>query len=188
MSACCLGASTADHLAYNLKLLDALAYGKVEVTSSWRDSLKSKGHLVTDARSLSYVNGSGLATEIQVSLDILTVRQLVQEGIMALHWVPTWRQFADGLTKIMPDELFAASRRTGCLNVVQTPEDEVEEGVDPVFVVPKESGVKFACRKELRSDANTPFWGCDVSAWHHSTCSILYNPLLLLPASQASMF
>ena len=121
-------ASTADRLTYNLKLLDALAYGKTEVDATWRSSLRSMGHLVTDARSLyDHVNGSGLATERQVSLDILAVRQMVQEGMLSLHWVPTWRQFADGLTKSMPDELFQRFRVSGCLNVVQTPEDEEEE-------------------------------------------------------------
>ena len=102
-------ASAADRLAYNLKLPDARAYGRVEVSPDWRTSLRSKGHLVTDARSLyDHVNGSGLATERQVSLDILTVRQMVQEGILRLHWVSTWRKYADGLTQIMPDELFDA--------------------------------------------------------------------------------
>ena len=88
-----------------------------------------KGHLVTDARSLyDHVKGSSLlATEGQVSLDILEVRQLVQESTLDLHWVPTWRQFGDSLTKSMKDELYPAFRKRGYINVVQTPEDEIEE-------------------------------------------------------------
>ena len=125
----CSMASASDRLVYNLKLLDALAYGKVEVTANWRSELVTRGHLVTDAKSLfDHVHGSSLlATERQTSLDILAVRQLVQEDLLSLHWVPTWRQYADVLTKDMFDELFQKLREKGCLNVVQTLEDQVEE-------------------------------------------------------------
>ena len=82
----------------------------------WRGSLKTEGYVVTDARS-------GAASV----RDILVVRQMVQEGSLQLHWVPTWRQFGDGLTKAMQDELFTAFRRSGTLNIVHTAEDEKEE-------------------------------------------------------------
>ena len=122
-------AACTDRLVYNLKLLDALLNGRLEVGPDWRDKLSMQGHLVTDARSLfDHVTGSSLlATERQVSLDILEVRQLVQGGTLKLHWVPTWRQFADGLTKAMKDELYFKLRRGGQINVVQTAEDEREE-------------------------------------------------------------
>ena len=122
-------ASASDRLVYNVKLLDALAYGKVEVTASWRTELVTKGHLVTDAKSLyDYIHGSSLlATERPTSLDILAVRQLVQENLLSLHWVPTWRLYADVLTKDMLDELFQKLRERGCLNIVQTLEDQAEE-------------------------------------------------------------
>ena len=126
---CCSMAAASDRLVYNLKLLEALLFGKLEVPATWRAELQVKGHLVSDAKSLfDHVNGSGqLATERQVSLDILAVRQAVQEKLLCLHWVPTWRQFADSLTKAMIDELFSKFRRTGLLNIIQTPADEVEE-------------------------------------------------------------
>ena len=85
-------ANTADRLACKLKLLDALAYGKTEGDSAWRSSLHSKGHLGTDTRRLyDHINGSGLATEREVSLEILAVRQMDQEGTISLYWVPSWR-------------------------------------------------------------------------------------------------
>ena len=97
--------SASDRLMYNLNLFGAVAHGVLEVSSTWRGSLKTEGHLVTDARSLfDHVPGSGLATERQVSLDILAVRQMVQKGCLQLHWIPTWRQFGDGLTKAMQDD------------------------------------------------------------------------------------
>ena len=125
----CSMASASDRLVYNLKLLDALAYGKFEVSSSWRAELVTRGHLVTDAKSsYDHVHGSSLlATERQTSLDILAVRQMVQEDLLSLHWVPTWRQYANVLTNDMPDELFQKLREHGFINIVQTPEDQAEE-------------------------------------------------------------
>ena len=122
-------ASCTDRLVYNLKLLDALSNGVLEVKPDWRQTLPVKGHLVTDARSLyDHVTGSSLlATERQVSLDILEVRQLVQSETLELHWVPTWRQYGDALTKIMKDELYPKFRKDGKINVTQTAEDEKEE-------------------------------------------------------------
>ena len=74
---CCSMAAASDRLVYNLKLFEALYFGKLEVPAARRAELQVKGHLVSDAKSLfDHVNGSGqLATERQVSLDILAVRQ-----------------------------------------------------------------------------------------------------------------
>eukprot|EP00439_Symbiodinium_sp_Y106_P070485 s391_g12.t1 len=130
MAAECSSMSGAsDRLIFNQKLYDSLAYGLLEVPNSWREELRCEGHLVTDAKSLfDHVKGSGLlTTERQVSLDILGVRQMIQDGCQGLHWVPTWRQHADILTKDMIDELFGKFRLDGKLNVVQTPSDEKEE-------------------------------------------------------------
>ena len=121
--------TAADRLVYNMKLSDALAYGDLEVNAEWRGSLTTAGHLVTDAKSLfDHVHGSSmLSSERQTSLDILGVRQMVQQQLLHLHWVPTWRQFADGLTKDMPDELFYQFRARGVINVKETLEDQQEE-------------------------------------------------------------
>ena len=79
--------AAADKLLYNMKKSDALFYGKIEVESSWRENLKTAGHLVTDAKSLfDHVKGSSLlAAERQTSLDLLGIRQLVQEGRVGVH-------------------------------------------------------------------------------------------------------
>ena len=122
-------AACTDRLVYNMKLYDVLKNGSLEVSPTWRRELGGIGHIVTDARSLfDHVKGSSmLATERQVSLDILEVRQLVQEGVLDLHWVPTWRQYADVLTKSMADELYGHLRCKGLINVIQTPADQLEE-------------------------------------------------------------
>ena len=138
-------AACADRLVYNLKLLDVIQTGNFEVKSTWRSTMAQKGHLVTDARSLfDHVKGSTmLATERQVSLDILEVRQLVQETTVDLHWVPTWKQYGDSLTKSMADELFLAFRRSNCINVVQSEADQVEEA--------RRSGLRRAQRERRKS-------------------------------------
>ena len=125
----CSMSTAADKLLYNMKLLDALYYAHVEVDLAWRDNLVTEGHLVTDARSLfDHIKGSSLlAAERQTSLDLLGIRQLVQEGKVQIHWTPTWKQFADSLTKDMEDSLFRKFRQSGRLNLRQSPDDVQEE-------------------------------------------------------------
>ena len=125
---CCSLAGSADKLLYNQKLLDALWYGDTEVSPEWRDSLKTEGHLVTDAKSVyDHLQGTAMASERQTALDILAVRQLVQQGILRLHWVPTWRQYADGLTKSMPDVLFEQFKKALRLSLKESAADRLEE-------------------------------------------------------------
>ena len=114
----CAMASATDRLIYTVKLHDALAHARLEVEHNWRQELLTASHLVTDARSrFGHTNGSSLmASERQTSLDILSVKQL-----------PTWKQFADGLTKEMVDELFQQYRTSSSLNVAQTDDDKLEE-------------------------------------------------------------
>ncbi|CAE7228738.1 RE1, partial [Symbiodinium sp. CCMP2456] len=126
---CASMASASDRLLYNMKLTDAMFYGRLEVEGEWRSYLRTRGALVTDARSLyDHVHGSSLmATERQLTLDIMGIRQQVQEKLVELYWCPTWKQMADGLTKSMKDELFRLFRNRRALSVVQTKEDEKEE-------------------------------------------------------------
>ena len=126
---CCSMSGTADKLMYLLKLVDAMWYGQLEVAKEWRDLLLTQGHLVTDAKSLyDHLHGSSLlASERQTALDILSVKQLVQGGQLSLHWVPTWRQFADSLMKSMQEELFRKFREKPQLNIKETREDQAEE-------------------------------------------------------------
>ena len=126
---CCSMSSAADRLVYNMKLLDALLHAEVEVPADWRHHLLTQGYLVTDARSVfDHVHGSSqLATERQTSLDILAVRQMVQQDLLKLSWVPTWRQYADSLTKAMDEVLFYRFRQNGSLNLVESPADAAEE-------------------------------------------------------------
>ena len=126
---CCSMSAAADRRLYNQKLLEALWHGYLEVSPEWKSELTIPGYLVTDAKSLfDHVHGSSLlASERQTSLDILSVRQLIQEGHLKLFWVPTWKQYGDMLTKSMQDVLFRSFRKKGCLCLVESDEDQAEE-------------------------------------------------------------
>jgi hypothetical protein len=58
---------------------------------------------------------------------MFTVREMVQEKLLELYWVPTWKQYGDAFTKDMQDSLFTPFRKKGTINVTQSPEDMIEE-------------------------------------------------------------
>ncbi|OLQ12139.1 Transposon Ty1-DR1 Gag-Pol polyprotein [Symbiodinium microadriaticum] len=154
---CCSMSSSADRLVYNMKLWDALYDGAVTTSSTWRQEIRARGHLVTDARSLyDHVHGSNqLAAERQTSLDILGIRQMVQEGMVSLHWVPTWRQYGDCLTKPMEDLLYVRFKNDGCLNVKQSPADAKEE--ERRFFLRKAQRERRKLRMHATRDKSTLF-------------------------------
>lgn len=56
-------------------------------------------------------------------LDILAAKQLIEQAHMMVAWVPTWRQFADGWTEDMVDELFSEFKSQGMVCLRETVED-----------------------------------------------------------------
>lgn len=61
-------------------------------------------------------------------IDILAAKQLVEASLVEIAWVPTFRQFADCLTKLMSGELFICYKKEGALCLKETPKDrEIEE-------------------------------------------------------------
>ena len=85
--------------------------------------------MITDAKGLhDHVHKTGgVATEKQAALDILLIKQLVEDQVLGLRWTPTWKQLADPLTKEMPGVLLESFRSKPVLCLVQTDEDVVEE-------------------------------------------------------------
>ena len=83
-------------------------FGPKKVTASWMEQLKFHGTAVTDAKALydHLVKTGHMTSERQTALDILAAKQLMEAGVVAISWVPTFRQFADSLTKDMLDFLF----------------------------------------------------------------------------------
>ena len=119
----------ADHQLYNRLLYDALRFGKVKTDGSWRDTLRVPGILVTDARALyDHCHTTGhMAQERQTALDLLMSKRMIEEKLMSLRWVPTFKQLADSLTKNMKDILLRQLKRDGLMCLTSTHEDVQEE-------------------------------------------------------------
>jgi hypothetical protein len=106
-------ASAGDRILFNRVLFDALFHGRISVTAAWRREMKCEGCLVTGAKGLhDHVHKTGgVATERQSALDILMIKQLVEDEVLGLRWTPTWKQLADPLTKEMSGCLLQSFRR-----------------------------------------------------------------------------
>ena len=91
--------------------------------------MKTAGCLVTDAKGLhDHVHKTGgVATEKQAALDILLIKQQVEEKILNLRWTPTWKQMADPLTKELVGKIFEEYRKSSQISLIQTAEDQKEE-------------------------------------------------------------
>ena len=125
----CAMSGAMDRMLFNRVLFDALNYGKLELSAKWRYELRCKGCLVTDARSLHdhMQKTGGVASEKQTALDMLMVKQLVEDQVIGPRWTPTWKQIADPLAKEMVTTLLEKFRKEGLLCLIQTAEDEQEE-------------------------------------------------------------
>ena len=122
--------SAADEQLYLRLLCEAMWFKVPTISSSWKESLDVDGIVVTDAKALfDHVMKTGhMTAEKQTMLDILAAKQLVESACLRVAWVPTFRQFADGLTKDMVDELFREFKRKGKISLKETPEDQkIEE-------------------------------------------------------------
>ena len=98
--------STAAHEQLYLRLLcEVIWYGLPKMTTQWKESLRIPGVVVTDAKALfdHLLKTGRLTAERQTMLDILAAKQLIESASMKVAWVPTFRQFADGLTKDVLD-------------------------------------------------------------------------------------
>ena len=117
--------AASDEQLYLRLLCESLWCSPMEVQSSWKEMLKIPGVVVTDAKALydHLLKTGHMTAERQTMLDILAAKQLVESSVMAVAWVPTFRQYADGLTKDMPDELFRKFKTSGLLCLRETPED-----------------------------------------------------------------
>ena len=97
-----------------------------EATLQWGGQLTTGGVIITDAKGLNdHVNKTGsIASEKQTALDMLMVKRLVEDQVIRLRWVPTWKQMADPLTKEMARDLLLEFRKTNSLCLVETAEDQ----------------------------------------------------------------
>ena len=92
-----------DRQLYARLLLEAILHGEPEFTEGWRHRLKIPGIVVTDAKSLyDHLRTTGsIPAERQTLIDLLIARDLCENGVLEIRWVPTAHQLADVLTKMM---------------------------------------------------------------------------------------
>ena len=85
--------------------------------------------MVTDAKSLfDHVKKVGhLTAERQTALDLHLTKQMVETGILGIRWCPTFKQYADAVTKEMDTEQFTVYRQFWELCMKQTEQDKVLE-------------------------------------------------------------
>ena len=122
--------TAADEQLYLRLLSEAMSKKVPEMGFQWKENLGVPGIVVTDAKALydHLLKTGHMTAERQTMLDILAAKQLVEGASMSVAWVPTLRQFADGLTKDMADVLFQQFKHRGKLCLQQTVEDKrIEE-------------------------------------------------------------
>lgn len=120
---------TIDRHLYLKMLLDQMWFGPREIGANWRQQLRCGGGLVTDAKSLyDHLGSTGqVPTERQTMLDLLVCKDLLAQKAYELFWVPTYRQFGNGLTKKKRDELWEEFCKNHTLSLKETPEEQALE-------------------------------------------------------------
>jgi hypothetical protein len=121
--------TAADRHLYLRLILQMLLTGVQEIAPTWRQHLKIPGSVITDAKSLfdHLVTTGQIPTERQTLLDLLVCKDLVENNVVLMRWVPTYRQFADFLTKMMAPVLWAEFMRSGRISLKETAEEAKEE-------------------------------------------------------------
>lgn len=118
-----------DRHLYGRLVLEMMLFGVRKIDINWRTSLRVRGGLVTDAKSLyDHLSTTGqLPTERATMLDLLVARENLESGAYELFWVPTFRQFADGLTKKMRDELWIRFCKDRRISLKETKQEKALE-------------------------------------------------------------
>ena len=83
-----------DKHLYMRLLWQVLMFGEKDLDSDWRKSLRIPGYLVTDARSLyDHLTTTGsLPAEKQTMMDLLAAKEMIEQGLILIRWVPTQHQ------------------------------------------------------------------------------------------------
>ncbi len=117
------------HLHARLLLQVMMTGEKAVDLANWRQAPTVKGYCVTDARSMyDHVNTTGsIPSERTTMMDLLAAKELVEQALIILRWVPTQHQYADHLTKSMTCELLKRHLETGRICLIQTGADRIRE-------------------------------------------------------------
>ena len=125
----CAMCLAADRHLYMRLVLHLMLTGLQQIPEQWRKKLAIRGYLVTDAKSLydHMVRTHHMPTERQTLLDVLVCKDLVENGVVTMKWVPTFKQYADAMTKAMRATLWEDFFRTGVVSLKETPTEAKEE-------------------------------------------------------------
>ena len=125
----CAMALAADRHLYARLLLQMLLSGVQHVEARWREKLSIPGFITTEAKSLfDHMTTTGqVPKERQTLLDLLVCKDLIETKVVVMKWVPTYKQYADFLTKRMAAPLWEEFVRTGRISLRETAEEAVEE-------------------------------------------------------------
>ena len=118
-----------DRHLYNRLLIQMLWDGPFQLEADWRAKMTVSGTVVTDAKSLyDHLQTTGqIPTERQTMLDLMVARDMLEQNLFVLKWVPTHRQHADGLTKAMRNLLWEEFSQQGTLSLRETTKEATLE-------------------------------------------------------------
>jgi uncharacterized protein YrrD len=118
-----------DKHLYARVLLQALMHGEGNIGADWRKDLTVPGYVVTDARALyDHITTTGsLPAERATMMDLLSAKELIEQALIVMRWVPTQHQYADHLTKNMVCDLTKQYLEQGKVCLIQTGADAERE-------------------------------------------------------------
>ena len=162
---CSLSVAVDRHLYIRL-IADMMLHGVFKVGSDWREKLRVGGGIVTDAKSLfDHLGATGqIPAERQTMLELLVAKDLLEQQIYRLFWVPTHRQHADGLTKGMRNVLWEEYLRKKTISLKETPEErEIEEHRKQLRKGQRER--RKVRSKQMTTSAKSTSWQSQKSTW-----------------------
>ena len=104
-------------------------HGEDRIGADWRKNMHVGGYMVTDARALfDHITTTGsVPAERATMMDLLAAKELVEQALITMRWVPTQHQYADHLTKTMVCESNKQYLEQGRICLIQTGADAKKE-------------------------------------------------------------
>eukprot|EP00971_Amphidinium_carterae_P351628 6492198-Amphidinium_carterae.1 len=149
-------AEAADMMQYLLVLYRQMTEGDWRPGQDWQSALAGyeyPGVLVTDGKSLfDHLSTTGnVPSEKQVLLDLLYVKEQVEQGRLRIKWVPGTHQLSDVLTKDMKaTPVLEKFLQSGCYALVQGEDEQKEE--ERQQGLRREQRQRYKARKKIAAE------------------------------------
>eukprot|EP00971_Amphidinium_carterae_P050827 1000886-Amphidinium_carterae.1 len=149
-------AEAADMMQYLLVLYRQMPEGEWRPGKDWQSALAGyqyPGMLVTDGKSLfDHLSTTGnVPSEKQVLLDLLYVKEQVEQGRLRIKWVPGTHQLSDVLTKDMKaTPVLERFLQSGCYALVQGEDAQKEE--ERQQGLRREQRQRYKARKKIAAE------------------------------------